>query len=211
MSVRRAEPSPFAADFQAIFSRQLRFPWAISGSRQFVAIRLPARHRKDRCGGSVRGPFGRQAPSPHRLAQRRFRRRRALLGSNAAQSPARTARIAIKPIEAAVESEMGIMLPDLNRQSADFPAPDVGRIGNDDVELADEGVVPVADDKGRPGRRDRPLRRFRRCPRRAFRAVDADSRGQRKLAEKRQQDRAAAGAEVEDRQWIARSTVSFDR
>ena len=51
-------------------------------------------------------------------------------------------------IRAAVEGSSGFMASDLRHQAFDVPTADVGRVGDDEVKAAGQGIGPVACDKG---------------------------------------------------------------
>ena len=103
----------------------------------------------------------------------------------------------IEPIDAAVKSDMGIMVADFNQQSWNFGCGDIRRIGHDNVEPRDYAIRPVTNHEFRPIREAMATGVRARGRDGIFRNVDAEPTSIGELRQQGQQYRAAAGAKIE--------------
>ena len=208
-SVRCNKPSSIAPIFQVSFSGR------DTGERLFRPIRSHFGQDRARATGqivpeklpgiaSVDRKTGRLEEAHHRGSLRA-----ADLGEDetAGRQNRRSARgnaaIGIEPILAAIKAELGVVRRNLQSKAGKFRMSKIWRIGDDKIEIACDRVQPVA---GKERRAGVDAKAFGVLPRDAERGegqVEADTHRLRQLGEQRQQENAAAGAEIEDPQRVA--------
>jgi len=105
--------------------------------------------------------------------------------------------VGAKTVLAAIERPPWVVTGDLARHQPELSTRDVGRIGDDGVELRRYGRSPIAYEEKCPIGNTESDRIAGRRPNRTLGDVDADAACRREFGEKREQEAACARAEIE--------------
>ncbi len=121
-------------------------------------------------------------------------------GASSAGRPRENRAVGVEPVRTAIERAASARVRLTSGISpGNVGARDVGRVGQHQVEPAGQRRRPVGDGEGGPAGEPGAPRILPRQQRRRGGAIDPEPPGARKLGERRQQQAAGAGAEIEHR------------